>query len=130
MTIQLLISAEVIYCVAIMCVKGSLLYLYHRVFYVSRGFRITTWIVVIFIVGYSIAQTFASIFQCTPIDANWKISVAYRCANTSLGATIISAFNALTDFIILIMPMPLLYKLQRRLREKVQIMCMFLLGGM
>ncbi|MCJ1451660.1 hypothetical protein MMC28_002000 [Mycoblastus sanguinarius] len=127
---KLLISAEVVYSFAITLIKGSLLYLYNRVFFVSRSFRITSWVVAIFIACYSVTQIFASIFQCVPIDANWKIGVPHYCANSGLGGTIIAALNVFTDFVILIMPMPLLYKLQTPLRKKIQVMGMFLLGGL
>ena len=60
---QGLIASEVIYNFAITCIKGSLLYLYHRVFFVSRIFTITLWAVAIFVAAYSITQAFAAIFQ-------------------------------------------------------------------
>lgn len=65
-----------------------------------------------------------------PIDSNWKPKVKHYCVNTDIGATIIAAFNVVTDFAILILPMPLLYKLQKPMKEKIQIMGMFLLGGL
>jgi len=65
-----------------------------------------------------------------PIDSNWKPKVKHYCINTDIGATIIAAFNVVTDFAIFILPMPLLYKLQKPMKEKIQIMGMFLLGGL
>ena len=65
-----------------------------------------------------------------PIDSNWTPGKPHYCINTALGATIIAAFNVLTDFMILILPMPLLYKLQQPTKQKLQIMGMFLLGGL
>lgn len=125
-----LLSAEVIWGFAIMAIKGSLLYLYHRVFFVSRRFTIALWVVGIFVICYCVMQSFASIFQCLPVDSNWKIGVKHYCVNTDVGATIIAAINALTDVVILILPMPLLYKLQNPLKQKIQIMGIFFLGGL
>ena len=65
-----------------------------------------------------------------PIDSNWVVGKPHYCINVAVGATIIAAFNVATDFAILIMPMPLLYKLQKPLKEKLQIMFMFMLGGL
>lgn len=115
---------------AVTAIKGSLLYLYYRVFFVSRRFTIALWVVGIFVICYCIAQSFASIFQCMPIDSNWKDGIAHYCVNTDLGATIVAGLNVLTDFAILILPMPLLYKLQKPLKEKLQIMGIFCLGGL
>ena len=119
-----------IYNFAITAIKGSLLYLYYRVFFVSRYFRYSLWAVGLFVAAYSITQVFAAIFQCMPIRSNWTIGVQHYCINTPVGATIIAAFNVLTDFIILALPMPLLYKLQKPFHQKLQIMGMFLLGGL
>lgn len=119
-----------IYNFAITAIKGSLLYLYHRVFYVNRTFNYCLWGVFFFIAAYSITQVFAAIFQCVPIDSNWTVDKPHWCINAAVGATIVAAFNVLTDFIILIMPMPLLYHLQKPLKEKLQIMFMFMLGGL
>ena len=132
LTFQALICAEVIWCFAITTVKGSILYLYHRIFsFNNRSFSITLWIVGIFIIGYCLTQTFAATFQCVPIDSQWHPEKPRTCVpNIDLGATIIASFNVLTDFVILILPMPLLYKLQRPLREKLSIMGIFLLGGL
>ena len=126
----MLISAEVIYNFAITAIKGSLLYLYHRVFYISRTFRIMLWITGIFVACYSIAQSFAAIFQCMPVSSNWTVGKDHYCINVDVGATIIAAFNVLTDFAILILPMPLLFRLQKPMKQKLQIMGMFLLGGL
>ncbi len=126
---QMLIAAEVIYNFAMFAIKASILYLYKRVFFVSRNFVIILWIVGIFVACYSITQVFAAIFQCMPIDSNWNPMVKHYCINTDIGATIIAAFNVLTDFAILILPMPLLYRLQKPTKQKIQIMGMFLLGG-
>lgn len=126
---QMLISAEVIYNFAMFAIKASILYLYKRVFFISRNFVIVLWAVGIFVACYSITQVFAAIFQCMPIDSNWNPLVKHYCINTDIGATIIAAFNVLTDFAILVLPLPLLYKLQKPTKERIQIMGMFLLGG-
>ena len=113
-----------------MSIKGSLLWLYHRVFYVNRTFTYCLWAVFIFVAGYSIVQIVAAIFQCMPIDSNWVVGKPHHCINTDLGVTIGASFNVMSDFAILIMPMPLLYKLQKPLRERLRIMFMFMLGGL
>lgn len=116
---------------ALVCIKASLLYLYYRVFFVSRTFIITLWAVGIFVVCYSIPQIFCAIFQCTPIDANWDPTVKVNfCINIDVAATVLAGLNVLTDFALLILPMPLLYQLQMPTTQKYQIMGTFLLGGL
>ena len=49
--------------------------------------------------------------------------------NLDVAGTILGTCNVLTDFIILVLPIRPLWKLQRPLKEKIEIMTMFLLGG-
>lgn len=114
----------------ICCVKGSILYLYHRIFFVSRPLTIALWLVAAFVLGYSIAQVFGAIFQCVPIDSNWNPKVTGHCINLDVFATVLAALNSFTDIVILVLPMPLVWRLKRPAHEKVQIMGMFLLGGL
>ncbi|KAG8534136.1 uncharacterized protein KY384_000980 [Bacidia gigantensis] len=124
-----LMSAEVVYNFAMLCIKYSILCLYYRIFFVSRGFTIAVWVIGAFVMGYSIAQTFAAIFQCTPVPALWDPYTHGHCIDTSLAATVMAAFNVATDFAILILPMPILWQMQIPSRRKLQIMGIFLLGG-
>ena len=125
----MLISAEAIYNFAMFSIKASILYLYHRIFFVSRGFMIGLWVLGVFVACYSITQFFAAILQCMPIASTWDPEIKGYCINTDIGATVIATLNVLTDFIILILPMPILWRLQKPTKEKIQIMGMFLLAG-
>ena len=49
--------------------------------------------------------------------------------NLDVAGTILGTFNVLTDFVILALPIHPLWQLQRPLKEKIEIMTMFLLGG-
>ena len=111
-------------------IKASILILYHQVFFVSRRFTRMLWAVGIFVIGYSGVLGGASLIQCLPLDYIWDHSVKGYCLDIPLAATILAVFNVLTDIIILIMPMPMLWKMQMKNREKFQIMGMFLLGGL
>ena len=111
-------------------IKASILVLYHRVFFVSRHFTKMLWAVGIFVLGYSGVLGGASLIQCLPLGYIWDPSIKGYCLKIPLAATILAVFNVITDFIILFMPMPVLWKLQMERKEKLQIMGMFLLGGL
>lgn len=111
-------------------IKASILVLYHRVFFVSRRFTKMLWAVGIFVLGYSGVLGGASLIQCLPLKYIWDRSAKGYCLRIPIAATILAIFNFLTDVIILIMPMPILWKMQIETREKYQIMGMFLLGGL
>lgn len=111
-------------------VKASILYLYQRVFFVSRNFIRTAWAVGLFVFGYSGILAVAATLQCFPLRHIWDPNVGGYCLAIPLASTILAAFNVLTDIIILIMPLPILWKMQTAKKEKLQIMGIFLLGGL
>ena len=126
---QGIIAGEVIYNPAIFCIKASILYLYHRVFSVSPRFTKTLWAVGGLVFSYSLIQALGSTIQCFPLRAVWEPLQHHWCMNLDVAGTILGTFNVLTDFVILALPIYPLWKLQRPLKEKLEIMTMFLLGG-
>lgn len=126
---QGIIAGEVIYNPAIFCIKASILYLYHRVFSVSPKFTKILWAVGGLVFSYSLVQALGSTIQCFPLRAVWEPLQHHWCMNLALAGTILGTFNVLTDFVILALPIHPLWRLQRPLKEKIEIMAMFLLGG-
>ena len=107
-----------------------MLYLYHRVFYVSRRLTIVLWVVAIFIFLYSSVQGLGALIQCVPTNAQWDPTVKRHCFPIEVSVIIFAICNVLTDFIILILPMPLLWGLKQPLELKLKLMAMFALGGL
>lgn len=127
---QTIIAAEFLYSYAMCLVKASVLYLYHCVFFLSRNFTRGLWAVGLFVFGYSGILAVASTLQCFPLRHIWDSNVGGYCLAIPLAGTILAVFNVLTDIIILVMPMPILWRMQRETKEKLQIMGIFLLGGL
>ena len=70
-----------------------------------------------------------ALIQCVPISANWDPTIKRHCLPIDAPVTVFAVCNVLTDFIILILPMPLLWGLQQPLERKIKIMGIFMLGG-
>lgn len=122
------ISTEVLYNPAMITVKFSILLLYHRIF-PSPKFKLVLWAVAIFILCYTIAGTFVVIFQCVPVQSDWDPSVKPHCVNFDAELIAIGVLNSATDFFILGLPIPLLWRLHSSLTHKIQLAGMFSLGG-
>lgn len=82
--------------------------LYHRVFHVSRRFTIILRVVAIYISLYSSVQGLGSLIQCVPTNAQWDPMVKRDCFPIGTSIIIFAVCSVLTDFIIPILPMPLL----------------------
>lgn len=79
---------------------------------------------------YSGIQVLASIFQCIPVRAAWDISVKGKCIHINLLFMVLAGMNVLTDFVLLIAPLPSLWNLQMQKAMKLQLMALFGIGGL
>lgn len=83
-----------------------------------------------FIACYTTAIMFACIFQCIPIDAFWDATIEGKCINSTAVLEVSGILNIVTDVIILAIPVPLVWKLKTKTSSKIQIIGLFLTGGL
>ena len=81
-------------------------------------------------VAYSLAQVFFDIFQCVPISSAWNPSETGKCLPYGALVLAMGIVNIITDVIMLVLPMPLLWKLNVSKSRKWMLMIMFSLGGL
>lgn len=122
------IADDNLYGFAIAFVKFSQLCLYSRIF-PQRRFKLHLALMGTFITGWAIATSFGSIFQCVPIASRWNPSLPGRCLNYGKFALVIGIINIVTDFVILGLPMPLVWRIQTTTTNKILLTVVFLLGG-
>lgn len=118
-----------LYCVAIMFTKLSILLLYLRLS-PSRKFCVGVYSLMAVAVGYNIASVFANMFSCSPIAGSWDLSIKATCMDRPVFYYINAGLNISTDFAILILPVKLLWKLQMPKRQKYSVLGIFLAGGL
>ena len=123
------ISTEVLYNPAMITVKFSILLLYHRIFPVPK-FKLVLWAVATFVFCYTVAGTFVVIFQCVPVQSDWDPNIKPRCVKLDAELIAIGVLNSVTDFFILGLPIPFLWRLHSSLAHKIQLGGMFSLGGL
>lgn len=110
--------------------KFTLLMLYHRIFSPDRWTRLFIYfgIGVIFIVYTVTASMFLGL--CVPRKGeSWALALlSSRCRATIVIAYIQGIFNIVSDFYVLVLPLPVLWKLQLPLRKKVGVSAVFITG--
>ncbi len=124
---------QAMYCPAITCVKGSILLLYLRIFPSSaKAFRICTYAVMGFVFSYAFAGFWISIFACTPTRRVWDIKLAQDhsgksgiCVDRNMLSVAVASLNIISDAMMLILPIPLVWKLQLPLSQRISIIAMF-----
>ena len=83
------------------------------------------------VIATGVANTFVAIFQCTPVAYEWDKSVQDgRCINVVAFARYMMIPNAVTGAIMLIVPLPLAWKLNLEISAKLALAATFLHGTM
>ncbi|KAF4974950.1 hypothetical protein FZEAL_8213 [Fusarium zealandicum] len=122
-----LVVAEVLYAWNLGWTKLSLLVMYYRIFRVPY-FKKMAWVVGTFVFAWVICITFLFIFICVPVEKLWYPDVPGHCIN-QVGTWIANAASTIfTDVVILMLPLPPIWKLQLGKSEKIGLSAAFALG--
>ncbi|KAJ4314504.1 hypothetical protein N0V84_008845 [Fusarium piperis] len=109
--------------------KMALLLVYRRLA-PQMWFRIAVWFTAFAVVGSSLAITFVTIFPCQPTRAAWDISYTNpKCIDRNAVYKATAALGAITDFMVLAIPIPVVIPLQIAMRQKIGLVCFFAVGG-
>lgn len=124
-------AIEQLYCTAVVFPKLSILASYLRIF-ITRGYKNTTYILGVIIVANGIAGVVTSLASCRPFSARWQgfEYVSAHCIDTVAYWRWISLPNILTDIIMLVLPLPVIWNLQLSRKERIGLTFIFLTGSM
>jgi hypothetical protein len=115
MIAKLLVVAEILYVFNLVWTKISLLLMYYRIFHFPF-FKKWTLVIGTVVVLWVICVTFLFIFICVPVQKLWYPHLEGRCIN-QVGTWIANAVSTIaTDFAILLLPIPQVWKLHLRRR--------------
>ena len=120
------------YCISILAIKLSILFLILRIF-LSAYRDIFYWVTVLLIAAntifYSIAF-FVAIFSCTPRSKIWNPKGPGHCLNGKVVYIFSASFNATSDICMLTVPIYLVWTLQTSLKRKIGISAIFGSGAL
>ena len=109
-------------------VKLSILVFYRRIFPVNV-LRITTFLLIGIITIWWIALTLTTILSCTPVDYNWDVTQPDgRCLNGRNFSVAFSVPIIVTDLFVLVLPLPVVWRLQLQSKRKIALSIIFSLG--
>ena len=96
-----------------------------------RTFTLVLTIVGIIVIGTGIANTFITIFQCSPVPYAWDKTIEDgKCFNELSFARFMAIPNVVDGFVMLVMPIPLVWKLELAIQQKIALTATFLHGIM
>lgn len=83
----------------------------------------------IFLILFTIVTISLCIFQCTPIAKFWDSDLEGKCVDIQAGAHSAAALAITSDFVTVLLPLPVIRKLNMSWRRKVGVMATFGLGS-
>lgn len=116
-------------CTSLFLTKISLLILFYRIF-VTPVFRLATQVLGTVMVFWWIGTILADDLICLPIQHNWDPSIPAHCGSKQLLAIIPPIPWIVTDLVILLMPLPMVWNLHLPRLQRVGLAGLFLLGGL
>ncbi len=116
-------------CTALFMMKTSLLILFHRIF-VTPSFRLTTKVLGGIMALWWIGTFLAINLICLPIEHNWNSAILAHCGNQKLVAIIPPIPWIITDLVVLLMPVTMVWRLHLPVLQRVGLAGLFLLGGL
>ncbi|KAL8809828.1 MAG: hypothetical protein Q9200_003074 [Gallowayella weberi] len=128
---QMFISWMTLYGASITTAKIAILLLYIRVFTTElRRFTLAVTVIGTFIVATGITTIVGSVLQCMPIAYNWDKTTPGRCINEVNFARYMAIANIITGFAMLILPLPMVWRLNINVPQKIALTATFLHGIM
>ncbi|RFU35395.1 hypothetical protein B7463_g936, partial [Scytalidium lignicola] len=131
--LQTLTPGEVLYTCSVCFSKFSILSLYWRIFGVTNMRKLIIAIACI-VTGWMISvqdgfQSVTSGLSCRPLEYLWNKTIKGECIDFAKFYLIISYPNVITDWVMLIMPMRYVWKLQMPKRQKVVVSGLLFVGS-
>ncbi|KAJ5245938.1 hypothetical protein N7468_000921 [Penicillium chermesinum] len=108
--------------------KLSLLTLFRGIFGISKPFKTTTTIMIAVTAAWTVSFFFSNLFTCYPVTALVESFYGNKCLDSVAMWYASCITDVIIDFIILVMPLPPVYKLQLPLKQRLAVAGMFVVG--
>jgi len=99
-------------------------------FFKERKYRITAWCLIAFFAAYGLAAVMVSCFACTPVRYFWNKSIpGGKCIKFEIWWFFNAALCIVSDFLLCILPLPMLRTLNIPRKQKYSLLAVFAVGG-
>ncbi len=120
------------YGITVFILKLSILLQYKKIFTPAQKRNVMYWgihLVIWLNFAFYFAITFAEIFLCKPRQKYWNVLITTgHCFNRNAANIAAGAVNSFSDFVILLLPQRVIWKLQMPLKRKLGVSAIFLVG--
>lgn len=118
------------YLPTILAIKITFLLFFIRIFNADKRTRYMVYFGIFACTVFYTAIFFRTLFICSPIEKNWQPFAAGYCQPSTISAYTIGIFNAVSDIYILVLPLPLIWRLNMTVSRRIKVMAVFSLGSL
>ncbi|KAF3910222.1 hypothetical protein ABW21_db0203180 [Orbilia brochopaga] len=127
-TLRYWFAYQIIYPIVLLFIKLSILSFYRRIS-PQRWYRYSVNGVIAFVVAWTFTVVFAHVFECPSPSTAWSLKFPQECVNLPALYYSAASINIASDLAILLLPIPVLCKLEINRRRKVALTAIFLVGS-
>ena len=126
---------HICYIIGILFAKLAVLILLFRIFGIDSRLRWVCFVLGPIIFLWSFISAVMSIFRCRPIIAGWSLQYNWahphgsKCLDRIKLVTVFGWYNIISDFILILLPMPILWGMHLSWRKKIGVAVVFATGG-
>ena len=122
--------ASLFYVLSLMGYKFAILLLYLRIWGVNRTFRWVVYATMFVVFGYLFSNLWTEFFGCDPPQKTWQQDLPGHCIDGLKSDYAYGSLNCISDLIIFVLPIPMIWRTQLKLREKIGVMIIFMFGSL
>ncbi|KAF2120041.1 hypothetical protein BDV96DRAFT_317780 [Lophiotrema nucula] len=124
--LKILVACQCLYAVSLALIKVSICIFYNRIFQ-FRSFRIASWSIIAGACAWAVGAILYAFLVCRPLSYFWDPAVTN---GTCVGDTvkpyiIVGALDVAIDTAMVILPLPMIWRLRVSMADKVALFCIF-----
>ena len=127
--VQLFVAGQPLWSASNTFVKLSILHLYSTIFTNNKSFKICVYTLISLCIGYAISDWLKLFLICRPFEYSWNKSIEGECADALQGWLVTGIMNLLLDVGIVVLPLPLLWRLHLSISKRIGLTLMFTIGA-
>ncbi|KAF7952622.1 uncharacterized protein EAE97_002119 [Botrytis byssoidea] len=125
---QVLLANQMLYGVGLGLIKCSITIMLIRIFAVPK-FRLAGYFVLAMCVSWTVMTILIAFLICRPLGYNWNLQpTAGHCGNTISAYTAVGIVDIITDMMILLLPQPIIWRLQMPTANKIALAALMCFG--
>ncbi|KAK1142861.1 hypothetical protein N8T08_007295 [Aspergillus melleus] len=129
-SMQVLVAGALLYAPAMGLSKLAVIALYYRFSELRSTWKATIIGMAIFVTSYLLVIELLFLFGCRPIPKAWNEEIDGTCVNRTSIFMAGAVASVITDIILLVIPLPVVARLQMSMRKKAWVFLILLLGSL